>query len=88
MVKAATKRPAGSKRKHSSAGTGRAHRNAGGAGKRKVALSHSDIAELAGKMHVPEGILHIVLSRYPELARPLARHRALLAEHRGKIASP
>jgi hypothetical protein len=46
---------------------------------RKAALSQLDIAELAEEMHIPEGTLHLVLQRYPELARPLARHRALVA---------
>jgi hypothetical protein len=45
----------------------------------KARLSPADIAELAEGMHVPEGIMHMVLRHYPELARPLVRHRALIA---------
>jgi hypothetical protein len=30
-------------------------------------------------MHVPEGILQMVVSHYPEVARALARHRDLVA---------
>jgi acyl-CoA reductase-like NAD-dependent aldehyde dehydrogenase len=46
---------------------------------RAAKLSAADITELAGQMRMPEGILRLVLARYPELARPLARHRDLAA---------
>jgi len=42
-------------------------------------LSRADIANLAEQMQIPEGILRLALARYPELARPLARHRDLAA---------
>lgn len=74
MVNAGKNRPA-PRRKGLRAGIGR--RRARSARSRQPALSRTEIAELASQMHVPEGILQLVLSHYPELARPLARHRDL-----------
>lgn len=70
-------RPAESRSPRTRAGWLR--RGAAGPGTRKAKLSPADIAELASQMHVPEGTLRMVLSHYPELARPLARRRALVA---------
>ena len=56
-----------------------ASRKATGKRGRAGSLSPADIAELAGQMRIPEGILELVLARYPELARPLTRHRDLVA---------
>jgi hypothetical protein len=75
MVNAAAKRPTGSKRKRARATTGKRGGTAGTARRRKAILSPADIAEIATRMHVPEGVLHLVLSHYPEVARALVRHR-------------
>lgn len=71
-VNASGKRPATARRK-------RVRRRAQSTRRQQSALSRTEIAELASQMHVPEGILQLVLSHYPELVRPLARHRALVA---------
>jgi hypothetical protein len=40
-------------------------------------LSPADIAELAQQMQIPDGMLQMVLDRYPELGKPLVRRWAL-----------
>ena len=78
MVNTAAKRSAEFTRKPARATIRR--RSAGGAARRrKTTLSPADINEIASTMHVPEGILHRVLSHYPEVACALARHRNLVA---------
>jgi hypothetical protein len=42
-------------------------------------LSRANIAELAQQMQIPEGMLQMVLQRYPELGKPLARRWVLTA---------
>jgi hypothetical protein len=42
-------------------------------------LSRANIAELAQQMQIPEGMLQMVLHRYPELGKPLARRWVLTA---------
>jgi hypothetical protein len=46
-------------------------------GRRTLKLSSADIAELAERMQMPDGVLQMVLDRYPELGKPLARRWAL-----------
>ena len=50
-------------------------------GRRLPKLSSADIAELAQQMQMPEGMLQMVLDRYPELGKPLARRWALTARN-------
>lgn len=42
-------------------------------------LSRADIAELAQQMQIPDGMLQMVLDRYPELGKPRVRRWALTA---------
>ena len=50
-------------------------------GRRLPKLSPADIAELAQQMQMPEGMLQMVLDRYPELGKPLALRWALTARN-------
>jgi hypothetical protein len=80
MVTGARKQPAGGQRAAAGAVAPPCRRKAIGGQPRglqsgETPLSQTDIATLAGEMQVPEGILHLVLRHYPELARPLARRR-------------
>jgi len=51
----------------------------GGNGRRIPKLAPADIAELAEQMQIPDGMLQMLLDRYPELGKPLARRWALTA---------
>jgi len=79
IVSPAAKQPARPHRKGSRAVPRGRRRTPGPARRRQVMLSPADIAEIASTMHMPEGILHLVLSHYPEVGRALARHRKLIA---------
>lgn len=48
-------------------------------GRRTPKLSQDDVAELAQQMQIPDGMLQMLLDRYPELEKPLARRWALTA---------
>jgi len=48
-------------------------------GHRTPKLSQADIVELAQQMQIPDGMLQMVLDRYPELGKPLVRRWALTA---------
>lgn len=52
-----------------------------GHGRRRPKLSRADIAELAQQMQIPDGMLKMVLERYPELGKPLARRWAVAARN-------
>jgi len=48
----------------------------------KVKLSPTDIDQIARQMQMPESVLQMVLERYPELVKPLARRWLLTARKR------
>jgi hypothetical protein len=48
-------------------------------GRRTPKLSQADIAEMAQQMQIPDGMLQMLLDRYPELGKALTRRWALTA---------